>query len=917
VAPIVSLDTIDQTLANLNYRSTSSMKSRLVQAIRAYYVDEAAACSMEAIHAESLIESLWEIEHDPRLVNKKRKNLNSVRSSINVDLQKLFKSGGNPDGITINTDNIFVMSDEAKDKALNSFLAKLPGDMPAGLDQISEILNAINEVLSDPATALPDDPIERLKKLSEMKDLVQGLSDQIDQHGGQRSEVGGLSSEDGATEVGGQKSEDGSGDGDLGPEDGDRKTEDGTTEVGGQGPEDGGRKSEDGTTEDGGQGPEDGGRKSEVGDLKSEGGSGDGDQLTDIEANTDIVEPEDDLEPEDDVEEVEVLEDDEFEEIDELAGGDTDQGLGAQGSEGGTTEVGGQGPEDGSPEDGGRKSEVGGQGSEDGSPEDGGQSSEDGDRKSEVEDLESEVGSGDRDQLTDIEEDTDIIELEDDLEPEDDVEEVEVLEDDEFEEIDDPAEGETDQGLGARGSEDGNTEVGGQGPGNGDQKSEAGDLESEVGSGDGDQLTNIEEDTDIVELEDDVEEVEVLEDDEFEEIDKLAGGDGVSEDGGQKSEVGGQSSGDGGRRSEVGDLESGDGSGDGDNLADVEEDTDIIELEDDVEEVEVLEDDEFEEVDELAGEDRGGDFGEHGDDGSLGSGFEDNHLDAIESGHDPLQPDDPQKARLLAEAFNRSLAAMDKFFNHYIEFPGGEYTVGAETPKNNEILQHTVSLAPFFMGKFPITNALFEVFIENTGYITTAEKIGFGTVYEGRCQTIIDPRTGQSQQIWRADITSKTVEGACWYQPSGTGSTIHNKRNHPVVQVSAHDALAFSAWTGKRLPSEEEWEAATRTIKANIFPWGSDMQSGACNFEESSIGDTTPVDNYPDFENNAGVADALGNILEWAFCPNNAEGATDQSPNYVAKGGSWISNNQPRLYSRLLLEPEMHSNIMGFRCVAS
>jgi len=790
VAPIVSLDTIDQTLANLNYRSTSSMKSRLVQAIRAYYVDEAAACSMEAIHAESLIESLWEIEHDPRLVNKKRKNLNSVRSSINVDLQKLFKSGGNPDGITINTDNIFVMSDEAKDKALNSFLAKLPGDMPAGLDQISEILNAINEVLSDPATALPDDPIERLKKLSEMKDLVQGLSDQIDQHGGQRSEVGGLSSEDGATEVGGQKSEDGSGDGDLGPEDGDRKTEDGTTEVGGQGPG-------DGTTEVGGQGPEDGGRKSEA-------------------------------------------------------------------------------------------------------------------------------GSGDRDHLTDIEEDTDIIELEDDLEPEDDVEEVEVLEDDEFEEIDDPAEGETDQGLGARGSEDGNievggqrSEVGGQGPGNGDQKSEAGDLESEVGSGDGDQLTNIEEDTDIVELEDDVEEVEVLEDDEFEEIDKLAGGDGVSEDGGQKSEVGGQSSGDGGRRSEVGDLESGDGSGDGDNLADVEEDTDIIELEDDVEEVEVLEDDEFEEVDELAGEDRGGDFGEHGDDGSLGSGFEDNHLDAIESGHDPLQPDDPQKARLLAEAFNRSLAAMDKFFNHYIEFPGGEYTVGAETPKNNEILQHTVSLAPFFMGKFPITNALFEVFIENTGYITTAEKIGFGTVYEGRCQTIIDPRTGQSQQIWRADITSKTVEGACWYQPSGTGSTIHNKRNHPVVQVSAHDALAFSAWTGKRLPSEEEWEAATRTIKANIFPWGSDMQSGACNFEESSIGDTTPVDNYPDFENNAGVADALGNILEWAFCPNNAEGATDQSPNYVAKGGSWISNNQPRLYSRLLLEPEMHSNIMGFRCVAS
>jgi formylglycine-generating enzyme required for sulfatase activity len=354
--------------------------------------------------------------------------------------------------------------------------------------------------------------------------------------------------------------------------------------------------------------------------------------------------------------------------------------------------------------------------------------------------------------------------------------------------------------------------------------------------------------------------------------------DGSSEDGGRKTEDGGQGPGDGaaeggatgdsGQGSEIQDLESKEGSGDGDIPGEIAEDTDIIELEDDVEEVEVLEDDDvedvellddngIEEIDELQGEDRYGDFGPQEGDGDPGGRSQDNHLDAIESGHDPLQPVDPQKARLLAETFNRSLAAMDKFYNQYIEFPGGTYTVGAETPKHDEIMQHTVSLAPFFMGKFPVTNALFQVFIENTGYITTAEKIGFGTVYQGRCQTITDPRTAQSKQIWRADITSRTAEGACWYQPSGPGSTIHNKRNHPVVQVSAHDALAFSAWTGKRLPLEAEWEAATRTIKANIFPWGNDMLPGACNIEEGSIGDTTPVDDYPDFENDAGIADAL------------------------------------------------------------
>jgi len=77
------------------------------------------------------------------------------------------------------------------------------------------------------------------------------------------------------------------------------------------------------------------------------------------------------------------------------------------------------------------------------------------------------------------------------------------------------------------------------------------------------------------------------------------------------------------------------------------------------------------------------------------------------------------------------------------------------------------------------------------------------------------------------------------------------------------------------------------------------------------------VDNYPDFENEAGIADALGNVLEWALCPNLSGSGTDQSPAHVAKGGSWISDNHSRLYSRVRLKPETHSNILGFRCVAS
>jgi len=242
--------------------------------------------------------------------------------------------------------------------------------------------------------------------------------------------------------------------------------------------------------------------------------------------------------------------------------------------------------------------------------------------------------------------------------------------------------------------------------------------------------------------------------------------------------------------------------------------------------------------------------------------------------------------------------------------------MGARQPKKNEKAKQTVALASFYIGKFPVTNTLFEVFVEKTGYITTAEKHGFGTVYEGRYQKTVDPHAGREKHSWRADIVSNTVKGAFWYQPEGPGSNIHKKRNHPVVQVSVHDALAFAAWTGKRLPTEEEWEAASRTANGFDFPWGSDWQPGACNVEESYMGDTTPVDSYLDFENAFGLADTLGNVLEWTFCSGPLQSESNKSASYVAKGGSWISGDDLRLYSHLQLEPESHSNLLGFRSVA-
>jgi len=324
----------------------------------------------------------------------------------------------------------------------------------------------------------------------------------------------------------------------------------------------------------------------------------------------------------------------------------------------------------------------------------------------------------------------------------------------------------------------------------------------------------------------------------------------------------------------------------------VEEDLQEVEVENDFEEVDVVEG--AEETDILAG-----DFGEKYSDG----GHEGN--------------DEIRKSRLLAEEFNNSLGAIDRYYNQYILIPEGEYIVGSKQPKKDEKPEQVVHLSPFYIGKFQVTNALFEIFIEKTGYRTTAEQIGYGTVYCGRLQKSVDEKTGLERFTWNAAITSKTVEGACWYQPLGRGSTIHNKRNHPVVQVSPEDAIAFAVWTGKSLPTEDEWEAASRTAKGYVFPWGNEWNKDSCNIEGSCVGDTTPVDKYIEFANDFGIVDVIGNVLEWTLDRSEPPSfVKDRSKYFVVKGGSWISGNGLRLFSHFKLEPKSHSNSLGFRCVA-
>ncbi len=281
---------------------------------------------------------------------------------------------------------------------------------------------------------------------------------------------------------------------------------------------------------------------------------------------------------------------------------------------------------------------------------------------------------------------------------------------------------------------------------------------------------------------------------------------------------------------------------------------------------------------------------------------------------DTIKKPDPN---LLSEQFDGALGAMERYYNQYIQVPAGKYIVGRAAALQNELPLQDVHLPALYMGKFPVTNALFEVFIEKTGYQTTAEKRGWSMVYYGRFCKIKDPKSGRMTSRWNASLKKIKTQGAFWYQPGGPGTTLHRKRNHPVVQVSFADAMAFAAWTGKRLPAEIEWEAVMRTAKGYLYPWGDEWQGHRCNHEKSAISDTTPVDQFSEGLNPLGFADAMGNIFEWTADETKPPFAKIRKTTYhIVRGGSWISGQETTLLTRSRFERDFTANILGFRCVA-
>jgi len=216
-----------------------------------------------------------------------------------------------------------------------------------------------------------------------------------------------------------------------------------------------------------------------------------------------------------------------------------------------------------------------------------------------------------------------------------------------------------------------------------------------------------------------------------------------------------------------------------------------------------------------------------------------------------------------------------------------------------------------YIGLYPVTNSLFEIFVEQTGYITSAEKMGYGRVYYSRF------KKNTTTSTWNKNAGSQDIKGACWYKPFGPDSSLHGKRNHPVVQISVDDAMAFASWIGRRIPTEAEWESAARTDLGYKYPWGNEFNPDAFNIEQTGLSDTSAVDEYDAFANEFKIADMLGNVMEWTSDMENPPIKSKKNTKYcVAKGAAWNAKDDVTISSRALFKPGFTSNTIGFRCIS-
>ncbi|MET7999211.1 formylglycine-generating enzyme family protein [Amycolatopsis sp. NPDC005232] len=285
---------------------------------------------------------------------------------------------------------------------------------------------------------------------------------------------------------------------------------------------------------------------------------------------------------------------------------------------------------------------------------------------------------------------------------------------------------------------------------------------------------------------------------------------------------------------------------------------------------------------------------------------------------------------------------------------GRTFAMGSDDHYPEEAPVHDVTVGGFWIDPTAVRNRDFERFVRATGHVTLAERAPDPVDYPDALPDLLVPASSvfvapqHEVDLRNAYDWWRYVPGADWRHPSGPGSSVRKRPDHPVVHLAWEDAEAYARWACKDIPTEAEWELAARGgIDRAAYAWGDELSPDGVwmantwqgTFPYANTGadgylGTAPVGRYP--PNGYGLYDMIGNVWEWtadwysahddppgSCCsPSPRDRSIERGervPRRVIKGGSYLcAPNYCRRYrpaARMAQPIDTATCHLGLRCV--